>query len=193
MVSHRTIRRIFRMRLADDFNPRVARYDRNKLGTLFRELGYKKGAEIGVRLGQYSKVLCEKNPGVEHYAIDMWSGRTNAKRKKEERIKKEAIKRLSPYNVTIIHRSSLDALSMFKDKSLDYVYIDANHTFDHCCPDIIYWSQKVRSGGIVGVHDYCYLRKYGVIPAVNAYTNCHNITPWYVTRETIPTAFWVNP
>ena len=35
-----------------------------------------------------------------------------------------------------------------------FVYIDGNHKFDFICPDIIYWSKKVKHGGIVAVHDF---------------------------------------
>lgn len=87
----------------------------------------------------------------------------------------------------------MEALKDFSDDFLDFVYIDANHEFDYCCPDIIFWSQKVRSGGIVACHDYFHHVRGGVVHAVNAYTASHNIQPWYVTREVFPTAFWVKP
>ena len=80
----------------------------------------------------------------------------------------------------------------FEDESLDFAYIDANHLYDYVCQDIIHWSHKVRSGGMVGCHDYG-PHNCGVVMAVDGYTFCHNIHPWYVTFEPIPTAFWVKP
>ena len=44
--------------------------------------------------------------------------------------------------------------------------------------------------GLVLVHDYCAFGMSGVIPAVDAYTHCHKIDPWFVTRDMEPTAFW---
>ena len=44
-----------------------------------------------------------------------------------------------------------------------------------------------REGGRYAVA----MRRGGVIEAVDAYTRCHMIHPWYVTREDLPTAFWV--
>jgi hypothetical protein len=87
----------------------------------------------------------------------------------------------------------MDGLADIKDDSLDFVYIDANHTFDYCCPDIIYWSMKVRSGGIVSGHDYFHHIRGGVVRAVDAYTASHSISPWYVTQEVYPSYFWVKP
>jgi len=48
----------------------------------------------------------------------------------------------------------------------------------------------VRIGGLVLVHDYCAFGMSGVIPAIDSYTHCHWIDPWYVTRDQEPTAFW---
>lgn len=41
--------------------------DRNDLATLFCELGFKEGAEIGVEQGAYSEVLLTHNPGSRLY------------------------------------------------------------------------------------------------------------------------------
>ena len=87
----------------------------------------------------------------------------------------------------------MDALADFEDSSLDFVFIDGNHTFDYAVSDIIYWSYKVRKGGIVAAHDYYAFAKNGVMKAVDAYTHCHHIDPWYVTYEHVPTAFWFKP
>ena len=87
----------------------------------------------------------------------------------------------------------MDALPEFADGSLDFVHIDGNHEFDFCCPDIIYWSQKVKSGGMILVHDYIEFHRAGVVDAVRAYVHCHHIDPWYVTRDRLPTAFWKVP
>ncbi|NIT59155.1 MAG: hypothetical protein GWN00_23910, partial [Aliifodinibius sp.] len=40
------------------------------------------------------------------------------------------------------------------DGMLDFVYIDADHRFDHVMQDIILWFKKIRRGGILSGHDY---------------------------------------
>lgn len=161
---------------------------RNILGDIFRDAGLNKGVEVGVKKGEFSKVLCEKNPNIELYCVDPWSTKLSTN---SNRYYKTAVQTLSPYNAKLLKMNSMDALKNFPDESLDFAYIDANHSFDFCCPDIIFWSQKVRKGGIVGCHDYFAHYKGGVMKAVDAYTHCHHIDPWYVTREVFPTAFWV--
>jgi predicted O-methyltransferase YrrM len=50
--------------------------------------------------------------------------------------------------------SSLEAAQLFKDGSLDAVYIDADHSYPSAREDILTWKPKVRPGGILSGHDY---------------------------------------
>jgi predicted O-methyltransferase YrrM len=50
---------------------------------------------------------------------------------------------------------------------LDFVFIDADHSYEAVKDDIACWAPKVRSGGWVGGHDY-HPRKFpGVVKAVD--------------------------
>jgi hypothetical protein len=86
----------------------------------------------------------------------------------------------------------MDALSLFEDGSLDFVFIDGNHTFDFAMMDIICWPKKVKSGGLIMVHDFYPFDNCGVWNAVQAYSHSHNLH-CYTTKEHEPTAYWVNP
>ena len=98
-----------------------------------------------------------------------------------------------------IEKWSLDAVRDFENKSLDFVYIDANHKFDSVIQDIIQWTSKVKRGGIVAGHDYHYYRKgYGVVMAVKAYMKAHRQN-WYlldnekeIKKQTNNTWFFIN-
>lgn len=168
---------------------------RDRLGVLFHALGYTEGAEIGTKKGLYALTLCKTVPGLHLHCVDPWDATLpyGGYQFTHDRYERHARAILAPYHVTIHKKKSLDALEEFTDNSLDFVYIDANHEFDHACADLIFWSQKVRSGGIVSGHDYYSHRRGGVMQAVNAYTHCHRIDPWYVTEEVFPTFFWVKP
>ena len=54
---------------------------------------------------------------------------------------------------TIVGNSWLSA-SKFDDKSLDFVFIDADHTYESAKKDILAWLPKVKAGGILAGHDY---------------------------------------
>lgn len=182
-----------RMAQRDNLPIGAKRGGRERLGDVFRMLGLNRGAEIGTKKGEFASVLCAANPDLILFCVDPWSAAFGGAQDVHDRYHKQAVSVLAPFKVTILQKTSLEALADFQDGSLDFVYIDANHSFDCVAPDIIFWSQKVRSGGIVACHDYFSHIRGGVVKAVDAYTHCHHIDPWYVTEEVYPTAFWVNP
>ena len=100
---------------------------------------------------------------------------------------------LEGYNIEFVRKTSMDALDDFEDKSLDFVYIDGDHQFDYVMTDLIFWNRKVKSGVIVALHDYCHFHWSGIIRAVDAFVYCHDIRPWFITKESKPTVFWVKP
>lgn len=167
-------------------------FDRSDLANLFGQLGYKRGAEIGVYEGDYSKVLCENIPGLELLCVDPWkryAGRETDARM--ERKYQRAQNKLKDYNVTFVRSTSQLAAAQLPIRSLDFVYIDALHDFDNVMLDIILWTPKVRTDGIVAGHDFFNFYRGGVIDAVQAYTRAHGIQNWYVTTEQYPSWFWV--
>ena len=109
---------------------------RNDLAKLFGELGYEVGAEIGVLTGLYSEVLCTNNHGVHLYCVDPWAGyktyeKVPLRNATWESAFEDAKKRLVDFNVTFVRKTSMKAIPLFEEESLDFVYIDANH----CLPD----------------------------------------------------------
>ena len=145
--------------------------NRIELARYFNELGLRVGAEIGVSQGINAANFCREIPGLKLYCVDPWEGR------RKEVWLKNAKERLAEYDTVFIRKNSLDALHDFPEASLDFVFIDANHSFDFVMQDIIEWSRKVRMGGIVAGHDYYHSRSgtMGVVEAVDAYVLAHNI------------------
>jgi predicted O-methyltransferase YrrM len=191
---NRAIRSKVGTRGRHDHLPHCARRGgRLALAQLLGEFGLNKGVEVGTQKGKFAEYMCQHNPDIDLTCVDPWMDKNYTKQPRYDRIFNEAVKRLSPFNVKMIREKSMDALRHFEDGSLDFAYIDGNHHFNYVCPDIIFWSEKVRSGGMVGVHDYTNFTNDGVIPAVDGYTLCNLINPWYATRELNPTAFWVKP
>ena len=122
--------------------------NRIELAKHFARLGFTTGAEIGVCWGRYSEILCRTNPRLKLLAVDDW------RRNRTHRSYAGTKRRLAKLNVTIDRRSSMDAVADVRDKSLDFVFIDADHKYVSVCEDIREWSKKVRIGGIVSGHDY---------------------------------------
>ena len=130
--------------------------DRIELAKYFTELGLKIGAEVGVLQGSYSRALCRYNPELKLYSIDAWGllDKKEGMRAFHLKMYKRAKRKLSFHTATLIREPSTEAVKRFGNGSLDFVYIDANHSYPAVLEDITIWTPKVRSGGIVSGHDY---------------------------------------
>jgi cephalosporin hydroxylase len=85
---------------------------------------------------------------------------------------------------------STDAASELEDNSLDFVYIDGNHSCSFVKADIEAYLPKVKVGGFIGGHDY-YLGETnspGVNQAVDEFikeSGCvlnHAFWDWWITK-----------
>ncbi len=180
----------------DQISPiRVKGFTRKDLAKLFAELGFTCGAEIGVAEGNYSLILCQTIPNLELYCVDLWDtyyrGTTKLKDKAmQDFALEQAHEKLDKYNTKLIRAASMDAVREFKDNSLDFVYIDGDHSFDFVMQDIIEWSKKVKHGGIVSGHDAYRFRGAGVVDAVSVYTHVHQIHEYFLCDEREISFFW---
>ena len=180
---------------------------RTALAQLFRDLGYRVGAEIGTLGGDYAKNLKKNNPDLILYCIDPWEIYDGIQYFDQNKLTKYynlAMQQLNEFkDVHIIKKKSMDAVKEFKDNSLDFVYIDANHELPFVIEDLFYWSKKVKPGGIISGHDYLIVNEEyddwqnDVKAAVKCYTETYQIKPFFVMDEgTIKrtgTFLWVKP
>ena len=67
----------------------------------------------------------------------------------------------------LVRMMSVDAAPLFEDSSLDFIFIDAIHTYDAVMDDLDAWYPKVREGGIVCGHDWEHDQFPGVTKAVS--------------------------
>lgn len=56
-------------------------------------------------------------------------------------------------NIKKIKMTSVEGSKLYKDRSIDFVYIDADHTYRAVVADINNWISKVKKGGYLGGHD----------------------------------------
>jgi hypothetical protein len=158
---------------------------RDGLPEFFIQMGYKVGAEIGVYKGGYTEQLCKV--GLKIYAIDPWLPNTdNRGKERQDSLHESTIERLKPYDCAVLRRTSEYSLQFFTNNSLDFVYIDGDHTFKSIAHDIYEWEKRVRPGGIISGHDY-----FNSIPGdgtanvhvksiVDAYVEAFAIKNWYI-------------
>jgi len=186
----------------------IPNVNRRELAKLFRRLSFRVGAEIGVESGVFSRDLCKCNPRATVYLVDPWQRykgyRDHVTQSKLEAFYEKTRERLKDFsNYEIVRKFSMDAVGDFQDESLDWVYIDANHGLEWAVQDIGFWSRKVKRGGIVSGHDYIRRSGVHVVQAVQTYTYCYGIEPWFLVgrqekitgeiRDTSRSWFWVRP
>jgi len=148
----------------EDFIIEITHTDREALNNIV-EMVKREGmmvAEVGSWTGNSTLTLAGRIKDYKGviFAIDHWQGspKTSHLKWAEERdiyaIFKE---RMVKNNVWSIIKpmvmESLTAANIFRDKSLDLVFIDADHRYQEVKKDIRAWLPKVREGGIISGHD----------------------------------------
>jgi hypothetical protein len=176
---------------------------RNEFADLLNEMGLVGfAAEIGVAEGGFSFFLLDRWPGTA-YQIDPWiepdpfDFQENIPAGEQERRYQLVLSVAKKYRGRAIPKrmTSAEAAPCIEDETLCFVYIDANHNYEHVREDLALWWPKVRSGGIFAGHDYLEGLvggvEYGVKHAVTEFAAEHglevNVIPeewpsWWIIR-----------
>jgi hypothetical protein len=169
---------------------------RDELPRFFREMCYNTGVEVGIWEGEYTEKFCKE--GFKMFGIDPWKARGNQNQDQQDARCIRAIERLKNYDCDVIRKRSMQAITDFEDESLDFVYIDGDHSYRFVVEDIREWSKKVRKGGIVSGHDYAcndpeinalpqrYRKHEEVGRAVDEYIEANGIENFYILGRSKP-------
>lgn len=112
------------------------------------------GVELGVAAGDFSEVLLDSGCFKCLYGIDAYDDHHDVDEYKF------ALKRLGWQNqekrYTLLRMCFNQALELFEDNILDFVYIDGYaHTGQNGGQTIYDWFRKVKVLGVLSGHDYC--------------------------------------
>ena len=119
-----------------------------------------RGAEVGVWRGGNAASMLKFFPTLYLYLIDTYNddGLPTALSSKLTAAQAylQARKAVAPYadRCEWMIRPSVEAAANTVDGLLDFVFIDADHSYESVKQDIEAWLPKVRSGGILAGHDY---------------------------------------
>jgi len=151
------------------------------LADIIKNYGYKSVVEVGVFRGETCGYLLESIKGHDFmiYAVDPYREYGGYAALDYEDIKSEAqLRAFVDPRCTHIEKFSVDAAEDFADRSVDMVFIDANHKYKWVTQDIATWWTKVRDGGVLSGHDYWSAkggRNRGVRIAVNQFVSKNNL------------------
>ncbi len=135
---------------------------RNDLGSLLNSLNLKgHGAEIGVQQGEFSKIIRATWKGKYLHLIDRWRSDDDYKdiaNVSDETHKQFYFKVLNLFaddqGVFVYKMDSNFAAQQFPDNYFDWIYLDADHSYDGCKKDLNVWYPKLKPGGIFAGHDF---------------------------------------
>lgn len=117
-------------------------------------------AEIGVDMGHYAFAILKMWKGHKYYAVDFWDKQDpsvynesgNFDFPKSYQMVRDLAKH--DHRLVMMKMMSVEAAKLIPDRSLDWVWIDANHQHDPVLLDMDTWFPKVRPGGVFSGHDY---------------------------------------
>lgn len=152
-------------------------------------------AEIGVAKGDFSRCIMDIVCPNELYLIDVWDSLSMSYPDKTMVNEKRQQKRYNAVKnyfrkfkeVEIIREKSDKSASLFPDNYFDWVYIDADHSYQGCYNDLKSFNRKVKKNGYICGHDWLaegYYRKgFGVNDAVKDFVKENNYSLALVTNE----------
>lgn len=125
-------------------------------------------AEIGSWKGDFSQRILSVTKPEKLFLIDpykyvseysnAWYGGFAGGQEKMDEIYSMVISRfkdeINRNRLEIIRCDSREALNNFKDESLDWVYVDGNHTYEFVMEDLRNCWSKVKTGGYITGDDY---------------------------------------
>lgn len=131
---------------------------------LAKKYSWKKGAELGVWYGQTYFHLLDALPGLTLIGVDNWQqGLETANHHTNQKVnRQDVLKRRMNYNnrAVILEKSTSQAAELVPDRSLDFVFVDADHSYEGCKADLINWIPKLKPEGWIIGHDF-------LLPGVN--------------------------
>lgn len=142
------------------------------------------GAEIGVFAGDMSLCLFRRIPALTLYMIDPWresapestyrlscDPHSQCSQAEHDAFMVEAALKVAPFgaHARIMRRTSTEAAEEIPFTSLDFAFLDAEHTFEAMRQDLRLWHARVKPGGCLCGHDYANHPYDGVKLAVDEF------------------------
>ena len=144
-----------------EMTPRYTFQRKHFISELVNAFGWENGAELGIREGRTYLHILKACPRLNLIGIDFWAPQPDNKGPEQwtpgeagfsynhDEYEKKVREAAKPFgDRAIIHKGLTNELvSKFKNESLDFVFIDADHSEEGVRCDIKDWSPKVKPNG----------------------------------------------
>ncbi|HWT25074.1 MAG TPA: class I SAM-dependent methyltransferase, partial [Solirubrobacteraceae bacterium] len=120
-------------------------------------------SEIGVYRGRFAASLLERCTGIERYYmidpwrhLDDWNKPANKDDDEFARFYREALAKTDAWSAkrVVLRGTTAEVIDQIPDDSLDFAYIDGDHTLRGITIDLTKIFPKVRDGGWIGGDDF---------------------------------------
>ena len=141
-----------------------------KDGSVFVEVG----AFLGKSTHYMATEIFNSKKKIQFHVVDIWLIESeNQRRLAGNDSKSIFLENLKPFlkkKWFHVHDTpSIEASKLFEDNSLDFVLIDADHSYQAVKEDLRAWVPKVKPGGVIAGDDYASPTHPGVRRAVDEY------------------------
>jgi hypothetical protein len=143
-------------------------------------------AEVGVAYGDFTKQILKRCRPSVLYLVDSWA--TERYEEGLEAIRSEFEDAIVRGEIIVRSGLSTAVLPTLPDDTLDFVYIDTDHSYETTAAELRQSAAKMRKGGRIAGHDYCVgnIAKpwaYGVIEAVGEFCNKYDWGFEYISLD----------
>jgi Methyltransferase domain len=132
-------------------------------GRFLAATGPRQAGEIGIFRGEFTAAMLAACGTIERYwMIDPWrhlgdwNKPANTSDELFERIRAEALARTAAWEEkrVVLQGTTTEVIDRVPDASLDFLYVDGDHTLRGIAIDLIAAHRKVRDGGWIGGDDF---------------------------------------
>lgn len=131
------------------------------LSRLINDLDLKTGVELGVAAGRHSEYILLNTKIEKLWSIDRWQhvdgydDLMNLPQAQHDELHSYVCNKLQSFGErsVVIKSDTTQASNLFDDYSLDFVYVDADHSYEGCKRDLEAWIPKIKKGGYITGHD----------------------------------------
>ena len=145
-------------------------------------------AEVGVAEGDFSQSILQICCPSELHLIDYWGSTIPKYGTTGHHLVSEKFETEISDGKVVMHRGwSWEELNKLPDETFDWIYIDANHSYESVRKDLLAARPKLKPQGIISGHDYVkwssQTGRFGVVEAVNEFCITFNYEMIYLTLQ----------
>lgn len=161
------------------------------------QYGWSRGAELGVFAGNTYLHLLNKCPRLILIGVDIWTPQPEKELMRPQggrsyesfdltAFERDVRKRAAQFGAraVLIKDTTVNAALSVADGSLDFIFADADHTYEGILSDILAWRPKIKPHGMFCGHDYNPKDFPGIVRAVDEQfpqRTLHGDTVWAAT------------